>query len=892
MRLQRAARVSDAFGSEIVRLAEPAQVVIESPQDKQYSVPDDKIDWLTKRIDKLNKFIDQLNKRGPEFGTASPIPPVRLEVLNSIQIKTDRENVFVPGKVVKVHGQAPDVGGWRFAATLVPMSSDGETFNLVKAAPGAGPIPEEYRKEVPKCDFCKQARRRNETFLLKNANGEWKQIGRNCLGKFLGVQSPEQMADLATSLADLYAALDAIEGEGGEGGGGGGRERLVSIVEFIATVIALTRAAGWVPGWKAKQEEKASTAQMAFAYCIDKKSAEEIDKKVNNLEFRDEDKDLASKAIEWARGLRGQASETLDDYLWNLTAATSQPVVSRNTAGIVGSVISAYQRANSPVDTTKQGQGMYFRGKVVGKRSTKTGSTLWEFQNDAGEKVIWFDNQHVLDQQLDQAKADGSYVHFEGMIGKVSSYMGQQQTQVVVKRLVNEKEFFEGVKGQEEKAKKAEELKANAPSLAPGQKLKLRLTVVDAKQFESSYSANPTSVYRFIDEYGRKFFWKTSSGQEMEIGKTYDANVVVGWDKLPGSNKAKLDAAGNKALAYDKYDPQAVKLDKVDPTGVEGQAMVTKDDIKAKAAEADAAAEMAEKADNIQRAAMDQIREMSSGILADIPFGADKSINPQTTEANVAKVRAEIERAKQEMANGSVDFEPQKLNIWSIDGTFHEMRLRRTTPQDVVQIGDDRIRKAQEVIPQIQAFGPQLAQISAEAKASKNWSLSPEVLSKTKAILDQIETLGKGLPIDRPTAYVRVRFADDIESIAQAAAEASLDDGFVRMVDTARQASASGTTDTNWAYNLSHIYNMPVQVATTLPPVKFIEVAEGIIAKTYKAVAELPILQQSHAQLRQQFEALLAIQRQKEDELDALQSQRSLGKAKAWVGTVCLFVKG
>jgi len=910
MRIHGIGKISSLLADELARrIPRSAQSAVDQPSSQEepekpkgpWPVPESKMAWLTKRVEQLNKVISQINSKGAEFGLTEPLQPITVKVVGDEQIKTRKKGVFIPAKLVAIEGSAPKIKDWTFVASILPLTGDdGRPMNLIKAVPGEGPIPEEYRREVPKCDYCKQPRRRNETFLVRDQKGEFKQIGRNCLAKFLGTESPEVAAGLASALADLLSTVEVLGGtdawDDEYGGAGERRERTVDIGTFVSIVIGLIRAAGWTPRSKADLSKLGATADLAWRWLVERDGEEQVRKILpKDFESRPEDEDLAAKAIEWARELKNQAPEALDDYLWNLTAAASQNVVSHQTSGIVASLVNAYQRATAPVDTSAAGKPMFFRGKVVESKRTKTGSTLWAFQNERGEKVIWFDNKHELDDKLLEAREKDIPVQFEAMVQKVSSYMGQQQTQVVVKRLVTDEEFFEGAKVAEEQARKAEELKGSASPLAPGQKTRLKLTVLEVKTFEAYREGSlPVSLFKFVDEFGRKFFWKTSTQQEMAQGSTYDCNVTVGWEKEPGLNKPVLDEHGNKRLAVDKYSPDTIKLEKVDPVAVEGKAMISKEDLARKKKEVAALEGAHNKLSEQISEIVDKMRGYDAHGAARglVPYG-EKDVNVAQAQEDIAALQAEIDRAMQAKAQGQADFQPNKENIktYLLASQLEALKTRPATAEEVVREGEKDLSRTQDAINRVKAeIAPPLESMAArirEAEKADGYEAASKVRAQfwpeVKALVDKLNALVKDLPLSGIPYTGRLEgeyaFAFDrfVESLRDIRPDASL----MSEVEVARNSMETGDIPDY----LSSRRMMP----QALPPDKFIEMARRAIATTHEGIKAVPAMQAEVLRLRQQAEEAGNVARKAMEELEDMKGQRSRGVAMAWVMRSCKF---
>src|SRR5665648_701654 len=102
--------------------------------------------------------------------------------------------------------------GWQFVAALDAT----EHGFIARTAPGQDL--QGCRAATQACDHCGKARHRNSTYIVKNAAGDRKQIGSNCLEPFLGVK-PKGLWALEWDL-DLEepAARDDYDASGSGGG--------------------------------------------------------------------------------------------------------------------------------------------------------------------------------------------------------------------------------------------------------------------------------------------------------------------------------------------------------------------------------------------------------------------------------------------------------------------------------------------------------------------------------------------------------------------------------------------------------------------------------------------------------------------------------------------------
>ena len=75
--------------------------------------------------------------------------------------------------------------------------------NVIRKINPNAQVPAMYRNTNCYCDHCHTNRDRRNTFLLVDANGDYKQVGKSCLNDFTGYNS-ESVAEAATSLYRIY----------------------------------------------------------------------------------------------------------------------------------------------------------------------------------------------------------------------------------------------------------------------------------------------------------------------------------------------------------------------------------------------------------------------------------------------------------------------------------------------------------------------------------------------------------------------------------------------------------------------------------------------------------------------------------------------------------------
>jgi hypothetical protein len=304
---------------------------------KEYRIPETNIADFTTKIDKLNKTANKLGCN-----------PISYTTLRTEDVKHMRGNDFIGYEwdgtyrryhIITVKGEAPKLNGWSFIATLEHLDNG----NIIKSVPGESDLPESFRTSAPICEYChKDWLHRKETFVLRNEQGELKQVGRQCLADFLGHLSPEQIANFATRLFELSGELDDDE-------------RLFDsypkgythfdLLEFLSKTVAVIESRGWVSAKQVRETgEGVTTASEVNNQLLshDLKPREKIYTEDKHVE-------LAEKAIAWIRTELAPKS----DYEHNLVTLTKTDAFPIDNAGLVASLIPVYQREMGKLEAVK-----------------------------------------------------------------------------------------------------------------------------------------------------------------------------------------------------------------------------------------------------------------------------------------------------------------------------------------------------------------------------------------------------------------------------------------------------------------------------------------------------------------------------------------------------------
>lgn len=435
---------------------------VETVEREVFRIPSVNIDKLNKKFDRLGKTADKVGSARPtwrEVGREEVVVlrmhdleaqfyfaengswPTEKEVPLPFELDETSRNLgwHVTGKrtyvLVEVDGVAPKLAGWTFRGTLAHVSDVG---NLLKLVPGTETVPERFRELDPWCEWCNVARKRIDTFIVENDNGEWKQVGRNCLADFLGHATPEQVARYAQMLADLDSDL-----RGMGGGWGGYAEDVLDTLDFLATVALVIDTDGWVSRRVAEEYFKTATVDTArglYFGTMDEKSRRRFGP------VTDEHRERADVALTWARDLP-EAEVEANDYLWNLHVVTATDLAPRRGAGILASVFAAKDFADNKRAKREARKPSEYRGEIK-KREVFEGLTfVWETSyegawgpsyitklvDDDDNVFVWFG------KGLDAGIERGDRVDLKATVKAHEEYEGTKQT--VVTRAVVENHY-------------------------------------------------------------------------------------------------------------------------------------------------------------------------------------------------------------------------------------------------------------------------------------------------------------------------------------------------------------------------------------------------------------------------------------------------------------------
>jgi hypothetical protein len=343
---------------------------------------------------------------------------------------------------ISVDADRPALAGWEFLAVVEPLTGG----NLIRQVPGAAVADGElvgWRQGAISCDHCGTKRDRKETFILRAtgeesaiAAGTYKQVGRQCLGDFLGGQSPSQIVWLLSIERTIRACGE--EDDESWGGGGGRIRPTYDPADFLTWTAAAVRVSGWISRAKAQAEETQSTADrvqylLTPPFGGGQSLALWHEARTKHAPGKS-DEDRGAAALAWAKALPGNS-----DYERNLSLIAQQDRLDPKHAGILASAIAAYDRElGRQVERHASAAGDVVRKHVgaLGDRLELVVTVLrvadvetdyetlhiHTLRDQAGNAIVWKTTSKRLDVGWSGA--------VKGTVKKHAEYRGEQQTEL------------------------------------------------------------------------------------------------------------------------------------------------------------------------------------------------------------------------------------------------------------------------------------------------------------------------------------------------------------------------------------------------------------------------------------------------------------------------------
>lgn len=320
---------------------------------------------------------------------------------------------------VEISGCAPIVEKCQLVGVISKLD-DGT--NSIQNVPGQE-IPIEFRSNKFFCDHCGINRYRKEVVIIKNEDGEYKQLGKTCLKDYLGI-------DLEILVNKFSWVYDLCK-EASEENFGEPVSRVVFPLEFLNYASVCIRKLGYVSSSKAYERDIPSSKETIFSVMFSKDKYTKKLIREKELYVEESDKELAKKALEWALSLEGK-----NDFEYNIKSVAKQKFVGYKHIGYLSAIIPCYQKHLGLLEEKKNTLPSNWIGqpkerlqdiaKVIFKKEIETlygVSTIVKFVTIDGNLLTWFaSNPPELELQQEY--------NIKFTVKKHDEYNNQKQTLV------------------------------------------------------------------------------------------------------------------------------------------------------------------------------------------------------------------------------------------------------------------------------------------------------------------------------------------------------------------------------------------------------------------------------------------------------------------------------
>jgi hypothetical protein len=331
-----------------------------------------------------------------------------------VNIGTNFEPIWIDTYDVTISGILK-YGQWSICASIDHLST-GNVCNVHE------PIPEKYRTTASYCDHCKTVRNRNTTVIIRNENGEYKQIGKNCLAGYIGVDIENyarflELSSFCNELSESEIADDTDVRYG--------RSKYLDILPYLTMTIAICNKVLYVSKATATEQNRQSTASLVDDF-VNVEHAHPKAKKaiLEHMQKLDINSATLKSAKETIPSIMQWITTTTDtnDYMHNLQMIYAgydekKPyhLILKKHYGYAVSIVSAYAKHVEKIATEKitketsvsnyigtVGEKIKFTGtiKYISSFDTQYGITrIYRITDTNGNIYTWFASTSVNDAE-------------------------------------------------------------------------------------------------------------------------------------------------------------------------------------------------------------------------------------------------------------------------------------------------------------------------------------------------------------------------------------------------------------------------------------------------------------------------------------------------------------
>ncbi len=370
--------------------------------------------------EKLDEAVERINKANARAAKAGIVERFTFTIEQYEERYRDEETglQMVEQRVeLTLNVPSVKVEGWTFVATL---AWDAEAGLITRAAPGQELT---VRPTDCHCDVCKTERRRSDTYLLRNEQGEEVQVGSGCLQRFLGIYPALWMLDFDRSIRDFESENRGFRGTPRYG-----------VKEIVQLGLAVIHERGWASRGMAQANSIRSTSEWVFEVLSSNPWGEEA--KRLQTKVLSTYKQYEAEAEQMIATI--QASTDSSDYITNLRAIVNCESVEPRNVALLVSIYAACKARKEQEAKQSAALVSNFMGAVGQKLTSKAvvkstkliegyygETTLIVFVTPEGNVLKWFASGDKTEDI-----AEGADVTVVGTVKEHSEFNGVKETMI------------------------------------------------------------------------------------------------------------------------------------------------------------------------------------------------------------------------------------------------------------------------------------------------------------------------------------------------------------------------------------------------------------------------------------------------------------------------------
>lgn len=320
------------------------------------------------------------------------------------------------------------MNGWTFIASI-DHTPDG---NIIRNVSGVD-VPEKYRNtKCTTCDHCGTTRIRKNTYIVKNEQGEYRQVGKSCLQLYTGIP--------VNKVAHIISMLDLIERITKDGFIEDGCFGFSSEIKNynVNTILSLTLA--WVEkfGYVTREHTNCTVDKIKSFYKLlvgatNDAETKQLTKELEKTNFNVNREEYSNKSKEILNWLNAQSSKS--EYIYNLQMICKDDYVAIKYFGYVVSLVQMYNKAMDKQEKL-QDNTSNFVGNIGDKLDMDVTDfkcvTSWDacFNGVITTTYVYSFNNNGNIFVWKTSKELNNITHIKGSIKNHNDYKGVKQTEL------------------------------------------------------------------------------------------------------------------------------------------------------------------------------------------------------------------------------------------------------------------------------------------------------------------------------------------------------------------------------------------------------------------------------------------------------------------------------